>query len=114
MAYKQKSEDLKKISRSMKDKSNYGRGPGDEDTKTEVKKGKEDVAKEIVKTPNDPTKGMDEMEKMYYLKSIGKLPSIKVGGREYPYDYEKGGYSNTPIGYEGIMPEGVTPPRQTH
>tara|TARA_R100000664_G_C2684486_1_gene91091 strand:+ start:151 stop:453 length:303 start_codon:yes stop_codon:yes gene_type:complete len=94
MAYKQKSEDLKNISRSMRVKSNYGPGPGDEDTKTEVKKGDKDVAKEIMKTPNDPTAGMDKMEKMYYFKSIGKLPSKEVGGREYPYDYEKGEYSN--------------------
>ena len=45
----------------------------------------------------DTTEGMDRMEEMYYLKSIGKLPSVKVGGREYPYDYEKGGYSDTEI-----------------
>ena len=93
MAYKQKSEDLKNISRSMRVKSNYGPGPGDEDSensKTEI------TATDIVKA-KDPTEGMDRMEEMYYLKSIGKLPSVKVGGREYPYDYEKGGYSDTEI-----------------
>ena len=40
MAYKQKSEDLQNISRAMKDKANYGPGPGDKDNDdTEEKEG---------------------------------------------------------------------------
>ena len=93
MAYKQKSEDLKNITRSMKVKSNYGPGPGDEDSKDSEDSKTETTDKDIVKA-KDPTAGMDEMEKMYYLKSIGKLPTVKVGSREYPYDYKKGEYSN--------------------
>ncbi len=105
MAYKQKAEDLKEISRSMKDKSNYGPGPGDEDSKDSKT---ETTATDIVEA-TDPTEGMDRMEELYYLKSIGQLPSIKVGDREYLYDYEKGGYSHNPIGSEGaiVQHEGV-------
>ena len=58
MAYKQKSEDLKSIMHSMRNKASYRPGDGDPPEKTTTKKG-------------DATEGMSKLEEAYYQKQIG-------------------------------------------